>query len=157
MSKKKTADAEAPEEEGGKGGKKKLLLIVGVALVALGAGAYFFLFAGSAEAAEPVAGEVLPLESVAVNLAGGGYLKIGIALQLTEDAAGGGHGGAAVDGSQALDLVISTYSQAQPADVTGNREALKESLRHQIIEAYTDHEAGTEMVMDIYFTEYVTQ
>ncbi len=156
MSKKKTDDAEAPEGEEKRGGRKKLLVIVAVALVALGAGAWFVLFSGSGEE-EPVAGEVLPLESIAVNLAGGGYLKIGIALQLTEAAAGGGHGGAAVDGSKALDLVISTFSQAQPADVTGARDALKESLRHQIIEAYTDHAEGTEMVMDVYLTEYVTQ
>ena len=152
---KKTTEGEAPEEEA-KGDKKKLLIIALVALVGLGSGAYFMFFAGSGEH-EPVAGEVLPLESIAVNLAGGGYLKVGIALQLTEDAASGGHGGAAVDGSKALDLVISTFSQAQPADVTTARDALKESLRHQIIEAYADHEAGTEMVMDIYFTEYVTQ
>ena len=156
MSKKKTDDAEATEDEAKGGGKKKLLIIVAVALVAIGAGAYFFLFSGD-DTHEPVAGEVLPLESIAVNLAGGGYLKVGIALQLTEDAAAGGHGGAAVDGSKALDLVISTFSQAQPTDVTTARDALKESLRHQIIEAYTDHEEGTQMVMDIYFTEYVTQ
>ncbi|WP_409332250.1 flagellar basal body-associated FliL family protein [Trujillonella humicola] len=157
MSRKKTDDAEATEDEAKGGGKKKLLVIVAVALVAIGAGAYFFLFSGSGEAHEPVAGEVLPLESIAVNLAGGGYLKVGIALQLTEDAAGGGHGGSSVDGSKALDLVISTFSQAQPTDVTTARDALKESLRHQIVEAYTDHEHGTQMVMDIYFTEYVTQ
>ncbi len=156
MSKKKTDDAEVPEGEAKGGGKKKLLAIVAVVLVALGAGAYFMFFSGSDEY-EPVAGEVLPLESIAVNLAGGGYLKVGIALQLTEDAAGGGHGGGGVDGSKALDLVISTFSQAQPGDVTAARDALKESLRHQIIEAYTDHEAGTQMVMDVYLTEYVTQ
>ena len=156
MSKKKTEGEVAEGEEAKGGGKKKLLIIALVALIGLGAGAYFMFFAGSGEH-EAVAGEVLPLESVAVNLAGGGYLKVGIALQLTEDAASGGHGGAAVDGSKALDLVISTLSQAQPTDVTTARDALKESLRHQIIEAYTDHEAGTQMVMDIYFTEYVTQ
>ena len=155
MSRKKTDDVEPPDGEA-KGGRKKLHVIVAVVLVAIGAGAWFFLFSGD-DSAEPVAGEVLPLESIAVNLAGGGYLKVGIALQLTEAAAGGGHGGATVDGSKALDLVISTFSQAQPTDVTTARDALKESLRHQIIEAYTDHEAGTQMVMDIYFTEYVTQ
>ncbi|MGY1747469.1 flagellar basal body-associated FliL family protein [Blastococcus sp. SYSU D00695] len=155
MSKKQADDADAPDEAKG-GGKKKLLIIVAVALVALGAGAYFLFFSGGGEKAEPVAGEVLPLDSIAVNLAGGGYLKVGIALQLTEDAAGGGHGGAGVDGSKALDLVISTFSQAQPADVTAARDALKESLREKIIEAYTDEE-GLEMVMDVYLTEYVTQ
>ncbi|SFL22827.1 flagellar basal body-associated FliL family protein [Geodermatophilus ruber] len=153
---KKTDTPEDGDEA--KGGSKKLLIIVAVALVAVAGAAYFFLFSGdSAEAAaeEPVAGEVVPLEPVAVNLAGGGYLKVGIALQLTEAAAGGGHGGGGVDGSKALDLVISTFSQAQPADVTGARDALKAALEQKIIEAYTDH--GETMVMEIYFTEYVTQ
>ncbi len=146
-------DAAADGEK--KGGKKKLVLVLAVLLVVVGAAVYFFLFTGEAEAKEPVAGEVVTLEPVTVNLAGGGYLKVGISLQTTEDAAAGGHGGGGVDGSKALDLVISTYSQAQPADVSGAREALKESLEHQIVEAYTEHEV--EMVMGIYFTEYVTQ
>jgi flagellar FliL protein len=151
----KDKKSEAPEDGEGGGGRKKLLLVGLVVLLALAGAAYFLLFAGGgeAEAEEPVAGEVLTLEPVAVNLAGGGYLKIGIALQLTEEAAGG-HGGG-LDGSEALDLLISTYSQAQPADVTGAREALKEALEAKIIEAYT--EDGHEMVMDVYLTEYVTQ
>jgi flagellar protein FliL len=154
---KKDSDTKPAEETEAKGGKKKLLIIALVAVLAVAGAAYFFLFAGSGEAAaeEPVAGEVLPLESIAVNLAGGGYLKVGIALQLTEAAAGGGHGGAAVDGSKALDLVIGTYSQAQPADVVGARDALKTALEQKIVEAYT--EDGHEMVMGVYLTEYVTQ
>jgi flagellar FliL protein len=155
----KKKKAETPEDdEATGGGKKKLLLIGVVALLAVAGAAYFFLFAssGEAEAEEvPVAGEVLPLEAVAVNLAGGGYLKVGIALQLTEAAASGGHGGASVDGSHALDLLIATYSQAQPADVVGARDALKEALEQKIIEAYTEDDVP--MVMDVYLTEYVTQ
>ena len=152
---KKDAPADAEEAKGG--GKKKLLVIVAVLLIGLGAAAYFFLFAGSgeAEAAEPEHGGYTALEPIAVNLAGGGYLKIGITLEYTADAASGGHGSGGVDGSKALDILIATYSQAQPADVTGAREALKESLEHQIVEAYT--EDGVPMVMHVYLTEYVTQ
>jgi flagellar protein FliL len=144
------------EETEAKGGKKKLLAIVAVLLVAVGAGAYFFLFSGSgdAKAKEPEAGEVLVLDPIAVNLAGGGYLKIGVTLQLTTDAAGG-HGGGELDGSKALDLIISTFSQANPADVTGAREALKEALEKKIVDAYKID--GTEMVMGIYYNQYVTQ
>jgi flagellar FliL protein len=151
--KEKTETDEAPA----KGGKKKLLLIGLVVLLAAAGAAYFFLFSGdTAEAAaEPVSsGTFLPLEPVAVNLAGGGYLKIGVSLELTEDGAAGGEG-AKLDGSKATDLVISTFSQAAPADVTTARDALKEALQQKIIEAYT--EDGTEMVMGIYYTEYVTQ
>ncbi|MGY1808931.1 flagellar basal body-associated FliL family protein [Blastococcus sp. SYSU D00669] len=155
MADKPKTDGEETEEKGG--GKKKLLLIAVVALVAAGAAAYFFLFSGSgeAEAAEPVHGGYTALEPIAVNLAGGGYLKIGITLEYTADAAGGGHGSGGVDGSKALDLIISTYSQASPADVTSARDALKEALEQKIVEAYT--EDGVPMVMGIYFTEYVTQ
>ena len=151
----KDKDAAADGEEP-KGGKKKLIAILAVLLVVAGAAAYFFLFAGGeAEAAEPEHGGYTALEPIAVNLAGGGYLKIGITLEYTADAAAGGHGGGGVDGSKALDILISTYSQAQPADVSGAREALKESLEQQIIEAYTEDDVP--MVMGIYFTEYVTQ
>jgi flagellar FliL protein len=145
MSKAKNAgtDGDAPA-----GGRKKLLMILAVVLVIAAAGAYFFLFPSSAEAEEPVPGDVLALEPVAVNLAGGGYLKIGIALQFTEGAAG--HGGGP-DGSHALDLIISTFSQARPADVTGARDALKESLEQKIVEAYHGD------VIEIFYTEYVTQ
>ena len=150
----KTAEKDKPGavdgEDEPKGGRKKLLVIALVAVLALAGAAYFFLFAGSAEAEAPVEGTVLALEPVAVNLAGGGYLKVGIALQFTEASAGGGHGGGP-DGSKALDLVIAQFSGAQPTDVAASREALKADLEKKIIEAY-HHD-----VMGIYFTEYVTQ
>ena len=42
-------------------------------------------------------------------------------------------------------------SQANPADVTGARDALKQALKKKIVEAYHGD------VMDIYYNEYVTQ
>ncbi|MGY1820367.1 flagellar basal body-associated FliL family protein [Geodermatophilus sp. SYSU D00079] len=154
---KKKKDETPEDAEGAGGGKKKFLVIGLVAVIALAGAAYFFLFAGSgeAEAAAPEHGGYTALEPIAVNLAGGGYLKIGITLEYTAAAASGGHGSGGVDGSKALDLVISTYSQAQAADVTGARDALKEALEQKIIEAYTEHDVP--MVMGIYLTEYVTQ
>ena len=55
-------------------------------LVAAAGAAYFFLFSGSgeAEAAAPEHGGYVALEPIAVNLAGGGYLKIGITLEFTD-------------------------------------------------------------------------
>ena len=156
MSKEKP-EATDEETEGKGGGKKKLVLALVVVLLAAAAGAYFFVFSGSdeAQAEEPVSsGTFLTLEPVAVNLAGGGYLKIGVSLELTEEGAAGGHGGG-LDGSKAVDLVISTFSQAKPADVTTARDALKEALEEKIIEAYTEDEVP--LVMAIYYTEYVTQ
>ena len=152
-----TSTKERPTEtdEAPKKGKKKLLLIVLVLLLAAGGAAYFFLFSGSSAPSKPVAsGTFVTLDPVAVNLAGGGYLKVGIALELTTDGASGGEGGG-LDGSKATDLVISTFSQAKPADVTGARDALKAALEQKIVAAYTEH--GKEMVMGIYYTDYVTQ
>ena len=152
--KEKTEPEEGTEKSGG---KKKLVLLLAVLIVAAAGAAYFFLFSGGdeAEAAAPEHGGYVALEPIAVNLAGGGYLKVGITLEITADAAGGGHGGAAVDGAKAYDEIISTFSQAAPADVIGARDALKEALEKKIVDAYT--EDGVPMVMHIYYTEYVTQ
>lgn len=141
------AEAEAP--------KKKLPLLLGgvVAVVAVGAGAWFFVLSpGDAEAAaepepEPEKGEVVALEPVSINLANGSYLRLGIALQQTAEAA------EAVDGSEALDLAIATFS-GRTTEELGKpevRDELKAELLHQVEEAYPDE------VMEIYFTEFVTQ
>jgi flagellar FliL protein len=154
---KKKKDAPEGDDEA-KGGKKKLLIIGLVAVLAIGAAAYFFLFSGSGEAeAEPApeAGSVvLPIEPVAINLAGGSYLKLGFAMQFTlayDESAGGGHGGATPDGSKAMDIAIAQFSGAALNDVQNNREAMKAALQEAIVEAYHGD------VMEIYYTEYVTQ
>jgi flagellar protein FliL len=152
--KEKTKPAAEEDAAEAKGGKKKLLIIAVVAVLALGAGGYFFLFSGSSAKAAPVAGGVLALDPIAVDLVGGGYLKIGVTLQLTSDAPAG-EGEGAVEGSKAQDLIISTFSQANPADVATARDALKAALQQKIIKAYTTD--GTEMVMGIYYNQYVTQ
>ena len=147
MTKKEQPSAEGAGEVPAKGSKKKLLLVALVALVAAaGAGWFYLMPAAEAEAEEPHPGAVVPVDAIAVNLAGGGYLKIGVALQLTEEAVA-----EEVDGTRATDLIIGQFSQAQRADVTGAREALKEALELKIIDAYEG------AVMDIYYTEYVTQ
>jgi flagellar FliL protein len=145
--------ASETDEVEAKSGKKKLSLILLVVILAAAGAAYFFLFSGeSAAAEEPVSsGTYLVLDPVAVNLAGGGYLKVGVSLELTTD----GAAGEKLDGSKATDLVISTFSQAAPADVTGARDALKAALEQKIVAAYT--EKGKELVMGIYYTDYVTQ
>jgi flagellar FliL protein len=151
---KDTKDAPA-EEEAPAGGKRKLLVIALVAVLAIGAAAYFFVFSGGGAEAEPApeAGTILTVDPVAINLAGGSYLKLGLALQYTAeyDAGGSGHGGPVYDGSQALDLAIAQFSGAALSDVQTNREALKAALQESIVHAYHD------AVMSIYITEYVTQ
>ena len=141
------SDADAPKK---KSKKKLLIMVLVVVLVAAGA-AYWFLFrGGDAEAAvepEPEKGEVVALESVSINLAGGHYLKLGLALQQTADAA---H---AAEGSAALDAAIALYSGREMSELQDptRREELKEELAHTVEELY-HHE-----VVDVYLTEYVMQ
>jgi flagellar FliL protein len=159
MSSKKKKPEPVDDGEEATGGKKKLLIIALVAVLAIGAGAYFFLFSGGGEAEAEVAPEagsvVLNVEPVAINLAGGSYLKLGMALQFSlayDEAAGGGHGGGATpDGSKALDIAIAQFSGAALPDVQNNREAMKATLEQAVIEAYHGD------VYEIYYTEYVTQ
>jgi flagellar FliL protein len=143
--KEKPTEADVAEP---KGGKKKLILILLVVLLAAGGAAYFFLFSGSAEAEAPQPGVVLDVAPIAVNLAGGGYLKVGVAMQLTADVGEKDQ----PETAKATDLIISTFSGAAPADVTGARDALKAALQQKIIKAY-----GKDVVMGIYYTDYVTQ
>ena len=154
---KATSKKEAPEgEDAPKGGKKKLMIIALVAVLAIGAAAYFFVFSGGGAEAEPApeAGSVvLPVDPVAINLAGGSYLKLGLALQfsLAYDDGASGHESGGPDGSKALDLAIAQFSGAALSDVQTNREALKAALQDAIVKAYHGD------VYSIYYTEYVTQ
>jgi flagellar FliL protein len=148
MAKKDAKLAAAPDGEKPKKSKKKLIVIVAlvVALLGGGGGAYFFLFASSAPAA-PKPGVVLKLDAININLAAGHYLKVGLALQATTSAP------TDLDGSKALDIMISTLSQRSVSELSANaaREKVKEDLAKKIEKAYdTD-------VMGVYFTEFVMQ
>ena len=139
-------DMPAPEET--KGGRSRIM-IIGIALVVLvlAAGAYFVVFAGDADAKpEPVAGEVLPLEPIQINLAGGHYLRLGMALQLTEEAY-------EADGSKALDAAIDQLSGMPMEELTqpAGRRAEKKALMKKLDKVYHQE------VMDVYFTEFVMQ
>ena len=136
---------------------KKLLMIVAIALVVLGgggAGAYFAFKSDPAEAtAEPVKGSIVTIDDpLTINLADGHYLKVGFALQQTEEA-----GEEEVDVSEALNLAIDQYTGMSIEDLSTEqgREHAKEALLEKIEKAY--EEDGKHMIMDIYFTSFVTQ
>ena len=139
--------------------KSKLLLIIIIAVVALGgagAGAYMMLKpsddkAATAEAEKAEPGEVVKVEPVTINLADGHYLKMAFALQATADAA------EAPDGSKALDLAISLYSNQSSTSLLTKegRDKSKEQLKEQVIKAYTVKDE--EEIMDVYFTTFVIQ
>ena len=135
-------EAEPTEEKGG-GRRTKLVALVAV-LAVLAAGWWFFLRPSGP--AEPVPGEVMTLEPIQVNLADGHYLRIGIALQLSAEA----H---EADGSKALDAVIELFSGADNAELvrSGERQDYKARLEERLHEDYHGD------VLEVYFTEFVTQ
>lgn len=136
------APAEPSAESGG--GRSKLIVII-VLVAALGGAGWYFFLKPTPEAA-PKPGEVVQLEPVQVNLAGGHYLRLGMALQLTDTA----H---EADGSKALDAAISLFSGLPVGEVNkpGERDKLKDELEKEL-----DHRYHGD-VMDVYFTEFVTQ
>lgn len=147
----------APESTAAPAKSRKKLVLVLAALLVVGGGAgwYFLMGPGAATEGEaavepaPEPGAVLDVEAISINLADGHYLRLGMGLQLTADA--GGHGDPTA--APALDHAIALFSGRPMAEVASpeGREALKAELVHRLEEAYHGD------VMDVYFTEYVTQ
>ncbi|GII26157.1 flagellar basal body-associated FliL family protein [Planosporangium mesophilum] len=145
MAKEEKAAEEAPKKS-----KKKMLIIIVAAVVVLlggGAGGYFAFFSGPSAPKAPEPGKVVALEAITLNLADGHFLKLKLSLQATLDAT------EEPDGSKALDIAISQFSNRPLAELASNeaRDKAKAELRKKINEAYEGH------VMDVYFTEFVMQ
>ncbi len=143
-----TATAEKTSEKAGdeekKGGKKKLIIIV-VAVLLVGGAVYWFFLKPSGPTPPPEPGEIVTMDATQINLADDHYLRLGIALQLTTTA----H---EVDGSKALDAAIELFSGKKLEQIEGHkRVALKEKLVKELDHLYHGD------VMDVYFTEFVTQ
>ena len=145
-----TAVREASTDQGAEAGekgprsKKKLALILLVVLAVAGAGWFFFL---KPTDTTPKPGVIMSLASTQINLAGGHYLKIGLALQLTDTAAPD------VDGSKALDATIDLFSGLPVTDVA--RAQSRHKLKNQLVKELKELYDGE--VMGVYFTEFVTQ
>jgi len=145
MAKEKPADGGEPKK-----GKGKLIIIIVVVVLLLGGGGgggYYYFSHKDAEPAPPEPGLVVALEPITINLADGHFLKVSIALQATAEA----H--EEPDGSKALDLMISHFSNRSVAEFSSNeaREEAKKKLKEAVTEAYEGE------VMDLYFTEFVMQ
>lgn len=137
---------EATADDAGGGKKKKLIMVVVGVLLLAGAAYWFLLKPGDAAEPEVVPGEVVALEPIQINLADGHYLRVGIALQTVE-------GAYEVDGSYALDKLISTFSMVPMQEVADAEK--REKHREYLVEQLDEHYQGD--VMDVYFTEFVTQ
>lgn len=141
-----TLDKPAEAETEAKGGGKKKLIIIVLVVALVGAGAGWFFFLKPSAPKEPEPGEVMTMEPIQINLADGHYLRIGVALQLTADA----H---EADGSKALDATIALFSGLEQSELIKDkqREELKKELEKELDHAYHGD------VMEVYFTEFVTQ
>lgn len=125
---------------------RKKLVIVGVLVLALLGGAAWFLLKPAPAETGPEPGEVLAIEPIQVNLTGGHYLRVGIALQLTADAE-------EAEGSKALDATIDLFSgrSMEQLALAEKRQELKAELLERLEHDYHGQ------VMEVYFTDFVTQ
>ena len=140
-----TAAGETEPAKAKKGGALKKILVLLVVLLVMGGATYAFALKPHHKQA-PKPGEVVKLDPIQVNLQGGHYLKIGIALQLTADAK-------EVDGSKALDATIELFSGRPMEELTkpAQRQKLKNELAHTLEKRYDGE------VMGAYWTDFVTQ
>lgn len=155
---------EEPEEEGKKKKDKKSFLGPAVILtIGLLGGGYFLGLANMGASADPnapkkedlIAGAVSTIEPINVNLAGGHFLRVGVALQLVDgvDVKLYTNGKSA----KANDIIIS-YLGGHPVEdlsTAAGLKKVKDELRDKIVAAYKGPD-GNE-VMDIYITTFVMQ
>lgn len=127
--------------------KKRRMVLVGVLVLAIAGAGYWFVLKPGPEEKQPEPGEVVTLEPVQLNLSAGRYLRVGVAMQMTTDVK------EEVDGSKALDATIALFSGLSvPAlENPSERARLKTALKNELMERYPGE------IMDVYFTEFVTQ
>ena len=164
MAKKKKA---AEDEAGGKSSKAKMAGMA-VAFVAIGAVAGPKVMGGGTPAATAadtttttVAGPVIVLDKVTLNLADGHLLQVGLALELSAEHAdgGGGHGAPADDTdptkgyAKAIDATIEVLGEETMSGLAapGGRERAKHALEEQLHELYHGE------VVSVYFHQFVMQ
>lgn len=140
-------DMSGPSSESQPAPSKRRKFVVMLVVLLLVGGASWFYLRPSTEDAPPEPGAVLKLEPIQLNLAEGRYLRVGIAIQGVV----GGH--EELDGSKALDATIELFSGRKMEDLSqqDQRKALKEKLRAELLERYHGE------VIDVYFTDFVTQ
>ncbi|MGH8959605.1 MAG: flagellar basal body-associated FliL family protein [Jatrophihabitantaceae bacterium] len=137
-------DAAAPKKSLFK--SKKFLIIV-IAVLALGGGGYMFL--KPSKTPPPTGGDVVAMDPTTLNLAGGHYLKIAVAVELVKGAA------STTDfaSSHAAELVIDEFSNRTVDSLSSN--TARKKLTAQLLAAIQKAYPGK--VFDIFLTQFVTQ
>ncbi|MDO5628655.1 MAG: flagellar basal body-associated FliL family protein [Mobilicoccus sp.] len=149
------SDEEAPK----KGGKKLLIaIIIGatvIVLAAVGVVAMMLLGGGDDAAPEgPVAGAVVPLEDdMTLNLSDGRFLKLQLALQLTEEATEAEKDPAKFDGSKAQDAAVAVFAGYEYDELLAADK--KEEARQKLAQLASERYDG--QVMDVYYRQFVMQ
>jgi flagellar FliL protein len=159
--------AKEKKAEGGeaKGGKNRLIMIVLAALALVGGVKGFVLGGGktAAGAAVPATttttapGPIVTLEPVTLNIAGGRFLKVGLALQLSGDhvdeAKPKDSGDPTKGYARAVDLAIEVLGGQKFEELVTpeGRTHVKEELSHRLHDAYHEEVEG------VYFTQFVMQ
>lgn len=140
-----TGRAPEPDEAPAPKSRRKLVIILVLATLLAAGSAWWFVLRPSGNE-EPKPGVVMPLEPIQINLAGGHYLRLGLALQLSESA----H---EIEGSVALDEAIDLFSGQKLSDVTSppRRRQLKATLSEKVREAYHDE------VLEVFYIDFVAQ
>jgi flagellar FliL protein len=150
--KSKDAPEAAPAK---KKSKKKLIIIMVVALLVVGV-AYKEVLApkkkpvAGAAVAPPKAGPIVTPDAITVNLTGGHYLRIGIALEFTAKVSAT----APPDGSAALDQTISylTGQDATNLETPAGFATVKAVLTTRIAKVYP-----TDPMLGVLITSFVIQ
>jgi flagellar FliL protein len=106
-------------------------------------------FAMPSKAAPPAGGDVVSLDATTLNLAGGHYLKIAVAIQLVKGKADA----ASFPASHAAELTIDEFSNRTVDALSSNdaRKKLTSELLAKVQKAYPGE------VYDVFLTQFVTQ
>ncbi len=136
-------------QPGKKKSKKKKIIVLAVVVLMLGAVAKFTVLApsGAAKDAKPVPGQVVAMTDMTLNLAGGHYLRIKLALQTVEGTP------AELDTSEASQAVIDQFSDRPVTELTGEaaRSKAKKELLGKLQKVYP------KQILDVIYTEFFTQ
>lgn len=140
------------DAEGGKAGKKakrlsKKTLIILVAVLLIGGGVGYKMF-GPHHTAPPTGGDVVALDPTTMNLLNGGYLKVGVSVQLVKGKA------TATDfeTAQAAQLVLNEFSGRSVRSLTNQaRKRLTNDLLAKMKAAYPGE------VYQVFITQFVTE
>ena len=156
--------AKTEGDEAKAGGKNKLVMIV-LAVLAVVGGVKGFVLGGGKAAAEAAPatttttapGPIVTLEPVTLNIAGGRFLKVGLALQLSGEHVGEAKPKDADDPTKgyarAVDIAIEVLGGKKFEELVTaeGRSTVKEELNHRLEEAYPHEVEG------VYFTQFVMQ